>query len=42
MCCGAALGSTLWSDAGIGLSRGILIGLAIGSGIRKDREDSDK
>ena len=42
MCLGTALGSTLWNDTGIGLSRGILIGLAIGSGIRKDQEDSDK
>lgn len=42
MCLGTALGSTLWNDTGIGLSLVMLIGLAIGSGIRKDQEASDK
>lgn len=39
MCIGTALGSSLWNNTGIGISLGMLIGLALGSFIRKDHPD---
>ena len=42
MCFGTALGTALWNDTGIGISLGMLAGLAIGSMIHKEKDSSDE
>lgn len=40
MCFGAAIGSVLGNDTGLGISLGMLLWLALGSCIHKNREEA--
>lgn len=42
MCLGTAIGTTFLDNTGIGISFGMLIGLAIGTAIKKKKNEDDE